>query len=152
MATQKPIGASQSSATPLPEIKAQPLDPELAAAQVQGQAKQAAAKASDGASGKLTIPTEGGKPVVGKANAGKGVRSIAQIEADMDATRARLEDTLTEIQTQLSPRNIVDREVARVRGFFVDEYGAVRPDHVAMVGGAVVGSVVLIWGVRRLTR
>ncbi len=147
MAPQKPIGASQSSGTPLPEIKAQPLDPEQAAAQVQDQAKASAAS-----SGKLTIPDEGGKPAVGKASAGKGVRSTAQIEADMDATRARLENTLTEIQQQLSPRNILDREVAKVRGFFVDEYGAVRPDHVAMVGGAVVGSVVLIWGVRRLTR
>lgn len=152
MATQKPIGAApQQSGTPLPEIKAQPIDPEQAAAQVKTQATQATANVSDEV-GKLTVPSEGGKPAVGKANVGQGVRSIAQIEADMDATRARLENTLTEIQTQLSPRNIMDREVARVRGVFVDEYGAVRPERVAMAGGAVVGTVVIIVGLRRLTR
>lgn len=92
------------------------------------------------------------KPEVVKGTAQPAPRSMADIEADMDATRARLTATLDELKVVASPRNIADRQVRKVRAFYVDEYGAVRVDHVAATVGVVVGMIVVrrVW--RRITR
>lgn len=71
-------------------------------------------------------------------------RSIAEIESDMDATRERLAETIGQLTEALQPKNIIHRQVETVKGFYVDEYGAVRPDRVAMTAGAVVGFVVVV--------
>lgn len=79
-------------------------------------------------------------------------RSLADIESDMDATRNRLAATLEELKVATKPANIVHRQVERVRAFYVDDYGAVRIDHVAGTVGVVVGLIVVrkVW--RRVTR
>jgi hypothetical protein len=78
------------------------------------------------------------------ANQPRPVRSIAEIESDMDATRERLAETISQLTEALQPKNIIHRQVETVKGFYVDEYGAVRPDRVAMTAGAVVGLVVVV--------
>ncbi|MEI2785188.1 MAG: DUF3618 domain-containing protein [Candidatus Nanopelagicales bacterium] len=92
------------------------------------------------------------KPEVVKGTAQPAPRSMADIESDMDATRARLTATLDELKVAASPRNIADRQVQKVRAFYIDEYGAVRVDHVAATVGVVVGMIVVrrVW--RRITR
>lgn len=88
--------------------------------------------------------------------------SIAQLEADITARRARLADTLGELSYRSQPKVIVERkkEEARValgrkaddvRVKFAeatqDEQGEVRPE---VVGGLAVAAVVLIaWGIWR---
>ena len=79
-------------------------------------------------------------------------RSLADIEADMDATRARLSNTLDELKVATNPKNIADRQMRKVKDFYVDDYGAVRVDHVAVTVGVVVGLIVVrkVW--KRITR
>lgn len=91
------------------------------------------------------------KPEVVKGTAQPAPRSLADIESDMDATRARLAATLDELKVATSPKNIADRQVRRVKAFYVDEYGAVRVDHVAATVGVVVGLIVVrkVW--KRIT-
>lgn len=90
--------------------------------------------------------------VVVRGEAQPAPRSLADIESDMDATRARLAATLDDLKVATKPKNIVNRQVARVRAFYVDEYGAIRVDHVAGTVGVVVSLIVVrkVW--RRVTR
>jgi hypothetical protein len=70
-------------------------------------------------------------------------RSIAQIEADMEATRERLTHTVSELQTSVTPSALRRRLVDRVHGFYFDEYGGIRPERVALTAAAVVGLALL---------
>lgn len=90
-------------------------------------------------------------PEVVKGTAQPAPRSLADIESDMAATRARLADTLDELKVATNPKNIADRQVRKVKDFYVDEYGAVRVDHVAVTVGVVVGLIVVrrVW--KRIT-
>ncbi len=92
------------------------------------------------------------KPEVVKGTAQPAPRSLADIESDMEATRARLTATLDELKVVASPKNIADRQVRKVKAFYVDEYGAVRVDHVAATVGVVVSLIVVrkVW--KRITR
>ena len=77
--------------------------------------------------------------------------SIAQLEADITARRARLADTVSELSYRSQPKVIVERkkQAARVRfgELTQDENGNPRPD---VVGGLALAAVVLIlWGIRR---
>ena len=79
-------------------------------------------------------------------------RSIDEIEADLDAARGRLADRIDELEVYVQPKNILDRQLAKVKGVFVDEFGGVRPDRVAIAAGAVVAFVVVSSLVRRRRR
>lgn len=75
-------------------------------------------------------------------------RSIDEIEADLDATRARLAQRLDDLQDYVDPRNVAQRQLAKVRGVFVDEYGGIKPDRVLVV----VGVVAVILGIGAMRR
>ena len=75
-------------------------------------------------------------------------RSLDAIEADIDATRARLAGRLDELQDYVSPRNIADRQMQKVKGVFVDQYGGIKPDRVLVA----VGVVALVIGIGVLRR
>lgn len=79
-------------------------------------------------------------------------RSMAEIESDMDATRARLASTLDELKVATAPRTILNKQKQKVHDYYVDEYGAVRIDHVAITVGVVVGIIVVRRTWRRITR
>lgn len=88
--------------------------------------------------------------------------SIAQLEADITARRARLADTLGELSYRSQPKVIVDRQKQAARARFSaatqdararfaaatqDEAGEARPE---VVGGLALAAVVLIaWGIWR---
>jgi hypothetical protein len=77
--------------------------------------------------------------------------SMAQLEADITARRARLADTMSELSYRSQPKVIVERRKQSMRVKFAeatqDENGDVR---IEVVGGLVLTAVVLIaWGVRR---
>ncbi len=86
-------------------------------------------------------------PKVVKGQAQPAPRSMADIESDMDATRARLSATLDELKFAAQPKNIANRQIQKVKSFYTDEYGAVRVDRVAMTVGVVVGLLVVrrVW-------
>ena len=76
----------------------------------------------------------------------------ASIEGEMDETRERLAATIDELVYRASPKTIVRRELATVRGYFVDAQGQPRTDNILKVAGGVVGLVALVVVLRRVTR
>jgi hypothetical protein len=76
-------------------------------------------------------------------------RTPAQIEADLDATRARLSDTLDELQERLSPRTLARQAGRGVKAGFVDPgSGRVRPRRAVLAAGAAAGAVAVLAVVR----
>lgn len=105
---------------------------------------------------KVNLPTQV-KPAEEVAAASKAAgkaaapqRSLAQIETDMDATRERLAATIGQLQEALTPKNLAMAQVEKVKNFYVDEYGAVRPERVAATVGVVVGTVVVVRVLKRI--
>lgn len=77
-------------------------------------------------------------------------RTPAQIESDLKATRDRLAVTVDTLADQVNPRNLANRALASIKGRFVDAAGRPDPRKVAPIAGAVVGTVVLLVGLRKL--
>lgn len=152
MATQNPSStpaptAPKAVGSIVPEVKAQPVPKQASQAQqkVAGsadQAKAAAAKAGD-----ASLATVKGQ---GKAGTQAAGRTAAEIQSEMEATRERLTETISQLQEALQPKNIMNRQVEKVKSFYVDEYGAVRPEKVAMTVGVVVAGVVVIKVTKRV--
>jgi|GEM_PF-1186030 len=79
-------------------------------------------------------------------------RSVADIQADIESTRDNLVQTVSQLQVAVkeavSPKRIISVQVTKVKNFYVDEYGGIRPERVAGTVGVVVSIVV----VRRVGR
>jgi uncharacterized membrane protein YeaQ/YmgE (transglycosylase-associated protein family) len=84
---------------------------------------------------------------------GKGDEGPSALEREIDETRERLAGTIDELIYRAHPKTIVGREVAQVKGFFVDSAtGEPRTENILKVVGGVVGTVVLLALIRRVTR
>jgi hypothetical protein len=80
-------------------------------------------------------------------------KETTALEAEMEATRERLAGTIDQLVYRASPKTIALREVASVKGYFVDlQTGQPRTTNILKVAGGVVGVVVLFAAVRKLTR
>jgi hypothetical protein len=80
-------------------------------------------------------------------------KETTALEAEMEATRDRLAGTIDQLVYRASPKTIARREVASVKGYFVDrQTGQPRTTNILKVAGGVVGVVVLFAAVRKLTR
>ena len=79
-------------------------------------------------------------------------RSIAEIAAEIEASRDHLVETVSQLQVAvkrtIDPKRIVAVQVDKVRGFYIDEYGGVRPERVVATVSVVVGFIV----VRRVSK
>jgi hypothetical protein len=64
-------------------------------------------------------------------------RSYAEIQADLEAQRARLSSTVDQIAERVRPEAIAQRGMDRARGAFVHPDGSLRMDRVAIVVGFV---------------
>ena len=69
--------------------------------------------------------------------------SAEQLEAEIAQARDSLASTIEQLRAETTPQALARRGVGRVKGFFVDEYGGVRPERVAAAAGVVVTLVVL---------
>lgn len=173
MANQNPDAADTSvlSRFAPEQIVVQPIDPELAAEQAALAARQAETAAGEPAAPAGSSPTANpshqpaaapaaklpakseakqGKDEVAKTDTKPPARTMAEIEAEMAATRERLAATVGQLQEALQPKNLLRLQVEKVKGYYVDEYGAVRPERVAGTVGVVVVSVVVIKVVKRI--
>lgn len=173
MANQNPEAADTSvlSRFAPEQIVVQPIDPELAAEQAALAARQAETAAGEPAAPAGSSPTANpshqpaaapaaklpakseakeGKDEVAKTDTKPPARTMAEIEAEMAATRERLAATVGQLQEALQPKNLLRLQVEKVKGYYVDEYGAVRPERVAGTVGVVVVSVVVIKVVKRI--
>jgi hypothetical protein len=77
-------------------------------------------------------------------------RSMDEIEAELQVTRDRLAGRIDDLADYVKPANVVERQKAKLRSLFVDEYGGIKPDRVLVAAGAVVA--VLGLGVLRRRR
>ena len=71
-------------------------------------------------------------------------RTPAEIEAEIEATRARLAGTVDAIAYRVKPANVARRGVESARAQVVDERGNVRADRVAVLAAVVAGAVGLV--------
>ena len=72
-------------------------------------------------------------------------RSIVEIEAELEASRQNLVDTVGQLQVAVkqAPKKFLAKQLDKVRGIYVDEYGGLRPERVVITVGVVVGVVVI---------
>lgn len=85
------------------------------------------------------------------ANDGTG-KSLTAAEAEIEATRERLAQTIDELLDRTNPRNVVRREVAGVKAFFVDPQGNPRTENILKVAAGVAGVIGVVVVIRRVTR
>ena len=78
-------------------------------------------------------------------------RSLDQIEADIALTRARLSGRIDDLQAYVQPQALAQRQLAKVKGIYVDEFGGVRPERV-LVTVAVVAGLLALRALRRRSR
>jgi hypothetical protein len=79
-------------------------------------------------------------------------RGLESLENDIEATRARLADTIDQLAYRASPKTIARRELASLKAVYVAPDGSPRTDNMLKTAGAVVGFVTLMVVLRRLTR
>jgi hypothetical protein len=78
-------------------------------------------------------------------------KETAELEAQMEATRERLADTIDQLVYRSSPKTIARREITSIKGYFVDlQTGQPRTTNILKVAGGVLGVVVLFAAVRKL--
>lgn len=90
-----------------------------------------------------------GLPGTAPSPNGQRSRTPAQIEADIEATRLRLQGTVDAIADRVSPKNVARRALESVTAQFVEPDGSLRTSRVAAAGAglaAVVG--LLVWRAR----
>lgn len=91
------------------------------------------------------------------------VRTKAEIEAELDAARQRLASNLEGLINQVHPKAVVQRgiddartfaagEFAQAKAQVVDDNGELRVDRVALLAGAVVGTITFVLLVRSILR
>ena len=74
------------------------------------------------------------------------------IESEIEATRARLAETIDQLVHRSSPKTIVSREVAGFKAKFVDADGNPRTDNILKVAGGVAGFFTIVFVIRRVSR
>jgi hypothetical protein len=79
-------------------------------------------------------------------------RATGSIESEMEATRQHLAATVDQLIDRASPKNIVRREIATVRAYFVDAHGNPRTDNILKVAGGVLAAAAFVVLMRRVTR
>jgi hypothetical protein len=79
-------------------------------------------------------------------------RGLESLESEIEATRARLADTIDQLAYRASPKTIARREIASLKAVYVAPDGSPRTDNMLKTAGAVVGFVALMVVLRRVTR
>jgi hypothetical protein len=79
-------------------------------------------------------------------------RSPQSIEKELEDTRERLAVTIDQLVYRANPKTIVKRQIASIRGYFVDAQGNPRADNILKVAGGVAGFVGFVIVIRRVTR
>lgn len=83
---------------------------------------------------------------------GTAVAGYDEIESDIEQTRERLAATIDQLVDRTSPKQVVRREIATVKGFFVDPAGSPRTDNILKVAGGVAGFVAVVVLIRKVAR
>jgi hypothetical protein len=80
-------------------------------------------------------------------------RELSDLEREIEETRERLATTIDQLLYRSHPKTIVGREVASIKGHYVDaSTGEPRTDNILKTVGVVVGGLVVLVVLRRVTR
>ena len=72
---------------------------------------------------------------------------------EIEETRERLATTIDQLLYRSSPKTIISREVAAIKGHYVDAAtGEPRTDNILKTVGGVVGTIVLFVVIRKIAR
>ena len=78
-------------------------------------------------------------------------KETAELEAQMEATRERLADTIDQLVYRSSPKTIARREITSIKGYFVDlQTGQPRTTNILKVAGGIAGMIALFAVVRKV--
>lgn len=77
-------------------------------------------------------------------------RSVADLQAEIEAAREDLVASLTELKAQTRPGALARRGGRAVAGLFRDEFGGVRPERV--VAASVLVVAIVAWRISRRRR
>ena len=76
---------------------------------------------------------------------------LSSLETEIEQTRERLAGTIDQLLHRAHPKTIASREIAAVKGHYVDaRTGEPRTDNILKTVGIVVGAVALFVVVRRV--
>ena len=75
---------------------------------------------------------------------------VSSLEREVEQTREHLGATIDQLVYRSSPKTIVRREIASIRGFFVDPSGSPRTDNILKVVGGAAGAVALFVIARKI--
>ncbi|WP_307816427.1 DUF3618 domain-containing protein [Nocardioides limicola] len=76
-----------------------------------------------------------------------------ELKRDMAETRERLAANIDQLTVRLSPKEIGRRNVASVKGYFVEPVtGAPRTDNILKVAGGVLGVAAAFLVIRKVVR
>jgi hypothetical protein len=75
---------------------------------------------------------------------------VSSLENEIEQTREHLGATIDQLLYRASPKTIVRREIAAIRGYFVEPSGEPRTENILKVAGGVVGVVALFVVVRKI--
>jgi AmiR/NasT family two-component response regulator len=79
-------------------------------------------------------------------------RAPEAIENEIEATRDRLAVTIDQLLYRSSPKTIARREVAGIKGYFVDPVTGPRTDNILKVAAGVGGFLVVMLVVRKVAK
>ena len=78
---------------------------------------------------------------------------LSDLEREIAETRERLATTIDQLLYRSHPKTIVSREAASIKAHYVDAAtGEPRTDNILKTVGGVVGAIVVIVVLRRVTR
>ena len=77
---------------------------------------------------------------------------VLSLESEIERTREHLGATIDQLVYRASPKTIARREIASIRGYFVDPSGTPRTDHILKVAGGVAGVVALFVVMRKIVK
>jgi hypothetical protein len=77
---------------------------------------------------------------------------VSSLESEIEQTREHLGATIDQLLYRASPKTIVRREIASIRGYFVYPSGEPRTENILKVAGGVVGAVALFVVVRKIVK
>ena len=69
--------------------------------------------------------------------------SIVDLQTEVVAAREEFVASLSQLRAATTPAALAQRGARAVGGWFIDEYGGIRPERVAIVGAVVLGYVAL---------
>jgi hypothetical protein len=77
-------------------------------------------------------------------------QGLDSLENEIEATRERLAVTIDQLVHRASPKTIARREVASVKGHYVDVAGNPRTDNILKTAGVVVGVIAALIVIRKI--